>query len=49
MGMMGHTQGVNKAMNPPMIPAMKINHKEASPEVPVCEPKARNSSITGRQ
>ncbi|MPN23270.1 hypothetical protein SDC9_170658 [bioreactor metagenome] len=35
MGMIGHTQGVNNARNPPAKPAKNINHNEMSLEFPI--------------
>ena len=46
MGMMGHTQGVNNATNPPKKPAMKIAHREMSVGTSVV-PKLCSLSMTG--
>ena len=47
IGIIGHTQGVSKAINPPRNPAKKMNSQEVSVAVTVVSPKAFNSSITG--
>ncbi len=49
MGIIGQTQGVNKARKPPTRPAKNINHKLVVVVVPAIAPKFRNSSITGCQ
>ena len=47
IGIIGQTQGVNKAMKPPKNPAKKINNQLVSVAVTVVSPKAFRSSITG--
>ena len=47
IGIIGQTQGVNKAMKPPKNPARKINNQLVSVAVTVVSPKAFRSSITG--
>ena len=50
MGMMGHTQGVTKAIRPPSSPKRKICHREVL-EVSLLPPssKAESWSMTGAQ
>ncbi|OQB30174.1 MAG: hypothetical protein BWY08_01328 [Bacteroidetes bacterium ADurb.Bin174] len=46
--MIGHTQGVKSAKNPPTKPARKITNNAMDPFEPaISSPKARSSSITG--
>ena len=47
IGIIGQTQGVNKATKPPKNPAKKINNQLVSAAVIVASPKAFSSSITG--
>ena len=49
IGIIGHTQGVNKASNPPKSPAIKINQSEALPALDSGEPNDLSSPITGVQ
>jgi len=49
IGIIGQTQGVSKAKNPPSKPARKISHSDVAPEVPSPWPKLFSSLITGFQ
>jgi len=49
MGIMGQTQGVNRAMNPPRKPVMKRIHQELSPLLLCLSPRSFSSSTTGCQ
>ena len=47
IGIIGHTQGVRRAMSPPANPAKKINSQLVSVAEMVVSPKAFSSSMTG--
>ena len=47
MGMMGHTQGVTSATNPPRKQVMKIYHSEADPSVDSPPPAALTGVHSG--
>ena len=49
IGIIGHTQGVSRAINPPRNPAKKINNQEVSVAVTVVSPNAFRLSMTGVQ
>ena len=49
IGIIGQTQGVNKAIKPPKKPAKKMNNQEVSAADTVESPNAFNWSITGDQ
>ena len=47
IGIIGQTQGVNRAIKPPRNPAKKINNQLVSVAEIVASPKALRSSMTG--
>ena len=47
IGIIGHTQGVSKAIKPPAKPAKKMNNQEVSVEESVVSPNAFSSATTG--
>ena len=49
IGIIGHTQGVSKAINPPRKPAKKMNNQDVSVAETVVSPNAFNWSMTGVQ
>ena len=49
IGIIGQTQGVNKAIKPPKKPAKKMNNQDVSAADTVASPNDFNWSITGDQ
>ena len=47
MGMMGHTQGVNRARKPPNKPSKRIIHHDKPLSLVPCPLRVASSSMTG--